>query len=218
MTAIYGLRDPETRAVRYVGKTVGSPRRRLTRHLAEARGGAKNHRCRWLRSLAAPPILDVFFSVPDRLAGAVERHVIAVMRSNGAQLTNTTDGGDGALGYRHSAAHREHMKQVMAGRTRSPEVRERMAAAQRGKRYSPEACARIAAGHTGLKYRPRTKPMSDEARARIAAGHVGIKHSEETKRKIADWHRGRKQSAATVEKRSISLRRAAAERKKRTTG
>ena len=45
---IYGLADPETPVVRYVGKT-NDPCARLRNHLSDARKGGRNHRARGLK-------------------------------------------------------------------------------------------------------------------------------------------------------------------------
>lgn len=47
------LIDPRTDAVRYVGKTVRTARRRLRRHMAECYLAAGTHKDRWLRALRA---------------------------------------------------------------------------------------------------------------------------------------------------------------------
>lgn len=47
-TLIYVLKDPETKVMRYVGKTVHTLQRRLSQHLYDSRTKEKrNHRLNW---------------------------------------------------------------------------------------------------------------------------------------------------------------------------
>jgi hypothetical protein len=103
---IYALVDPRRSgkdAVRYIGVTHGSLRRRLTVHLADARchKDGPNHRVHWLMSLLSAGVTPqiVALETVDRDGFKRECQVIAEYRSEGYDLTNTTDGGEGTLGY-----------------------------------------------------------------------------------------------------------------------
>lgn len=132
---------------------------------------------------------------------AEERFHIALAKRDGLQLTNATDGGDGAPGYRHR-----------------PETRERMSELKRG--YAPSAQARAA---YVAKWKGR--PKSESHRAKISAAHKGRVKSPEVMAKIMKtkalnpWHpspeqiaqqaaklRGRPQTPGHVEKRIAQLR------------
>lgn len=98
--SIYALVDPRTNVIRYVGKCVGPPHRRLKSHLYEAQYGVRhNHRLAWMRSLFAAglkPYLSVLEgSLASEQAGSRERDWIAYFRSAGVPLTNGTVGGEG---------------------------------------------------------------------------------------------------------------------------
>lgn len=98
MIAIYVLRCPQSGAVRYVGKAA-DPKARLRQHLHEARQGQKSHKHDWIRSvlrLGLKPLLEVDVWCDEAAWKDVERARISHWRASGADLTNYTDGGDGA--------------------------------------------------------------------------------------------------------------------------
>jgi hypothetical protein len=99
LTRIYGLCDPATGEVRYVGKTTSSLRARLSRHLRETtRTNTRNGR--WLASLqrrdAVPLIIELEVVYGEGWAER-ERSWIAFYRST-VDLLNHSDGGDGTPG------------------------------------------------------------------------------------------------------------------------
>ena len=191
-TTLYALVHPETGDVRYIGKTT-QLKARLRRHMSDAKRGQQNHRCCWIRSLPARPLIVPIITTEERYAMAAERFAIALYRSAGDDLTNATDGGEGAPGSIRTPAQRaaigarfrgkklslEHRHAISSGKTggvRSPETRAKISAAQRGRArgpYSAERCAAISAGRRGKGCGPR--PV--EHRAAISAGQRGKKHS-----------------------------------------
>lgn len=109
IVTIYGLCDPATGELRYVGKTRYEPERRLTYHMTRC------HRERvasanWMRTLKArgcrPIVVDLERVSLKADWGARERFWIAHCREAGFRLLNHTDGGEGAHGAIFSAAHK----------------------------------------------------------------------------------------------------------------
>lgn len=93
---IYGLLDPDTLELRYIGKTCNTPEMRLKAHLKYAEAGKKAHLFNWLRSLNKPPLLKVLKeNIPLAELNQREQSMIKWHRSHGTRLTNTTAGGDG---------------------------------------------------------------------------------------------------------------------------
>jgi len=96
---IYGLVDPRNDQLRYVGKTKHQLSRRLTQHMADARGQYKNyHSSNWMRSLLVKGLEPEIFLI-ESVARAeweeAEQFWIAYFRYIGANLTNLTAGGEG---------------------------------------------------------------------------------------------------------------------------
>ena len=172
---LYVLCDPrDEKNVRYVGWTAKTPGTRLRQHINEARGGKKNHRCNWIRSLMGDGILPKIRVVAvcsfDE-ADAAEIDLISGMRTLGYNLVNGTDGG-AIRGWKHSPEIRKKISQnqrprdggwkakqraAHLGGHRPPiseETREKMAAAQT-KRYSDPIQRLIdSASQLGLKRSP----------------------------------------------------------------
>jgi hypothetical protein len=151
--AIYGLIDPCSGELRYVGKSVDSAEGRLSDHLSESRRGYRTHRHNWLRQLLAAglkPDIEVLetHETAEALVEA-ERHFIAYFRSVGCRLTNATDGGEGMLGFKHSAESRRRISD--AKKNPSREVRQRLATAGLGKRHSEQTRKKMSLAHRGQR-------------------------------------------------------------------
>lgn len=94
MTEIYGLYDPTTNELRYVGKANNS-QSRLSRHLNEAKH-LNRPICLWIRGLLADgkvPIVRVLETVQDDAWKDAERRLIAEHRKT-SNLLNLAPGGD----------------------------------------------------------------------------------------------------------------------------
>jgi hypothetical protein len=172
---------------RYIGVTSGTLEHRLRRHINEAVGGKlDNFRCRWLRKLLAAgrkPTITVLQLIEQHAtvdtwsqACELERLCIKLYRLAGHQLTNSTEGGEGMLGWKPSPETRERMSAArqnlgpalrakvaaaLRGRTRSQETRRKLSAANKGKTLSKEARSKIGTAHRG-------KPKSEAHRAAIS--------------------------------------------------
>lgn len=98
VTYIYGLREPDTQLVRYIGKTI-DPHRRWLNHLCEK---SKTRRAYWVQSLERRGLRPEMVII-EEIFGAwpwqeSERFWIAFARANNWPLVNMTDGGDGITG------------------------------------------------------------------------------------------------------------------------
>ena len=92
---IYGLREPDTGLIRYIGKTT-NPHRRWLNHLCEK---SHCHRTYWIRSMLRRGLKPEMVII-ETVDGAwpwqeSERHWIAFARRNDWPLVNMTSGGDG---------------------------------------------------------------------------------------------------------------------------
>lgn len=130
---VYGLIDPRSRLIRYVGKSTTGLRR--TRHHVKPSALLKStHKARWIAQLhrlgmrCDVVVLDE--GVDARALCEMERWWIAFGRVCGWPLTNLTDGGDGTPGRVWSTESRAKLSANSA--SKRPEVAEKLAAAARG--------------------------------------------------------------------------------------
>lgn len=163
---VYALCE-STGAVRYVGKTFNLARR-LKEHTARV-GKRKTHLYNWLgKAVAAGGFKHVVLETASGNEDLNKKEIrwIADLRHLGFDLVNATVGGDGAIGYKHSA-----------------EAKARIAAARLGRKGPPMP------EHIKLflsaKYKGKKMNLLPEARERISASKRGVPRSEETRRKIS---------------------------------
>lgn len=179
---IYGLVDPRTLLVRYIGlSSHGLARPAKHRYAASLR--RKSHKNHWIKALRAEGldyIIVVLEESPQDL-NATEIWWIAYGRACGWPLTNLTDGGEGQLGF-----------------VPSPETRAKLSAATKGIPKPPERRAQMIATHLGKK-----RPV--ETREKIALAAWGRKVSDETRAKLSAAGRGRSPTPAHRAALSVAL-------------
>jgi hypothetical protein len=181
---IYGLCDPNTDEVCYVGQTTRTAEIRLRDHIWLAQHNDDSYRSRWIRSLNCKIIVIVLEEnddwTPEQL-DAAEVKWINVLLESGVRLTNLALGGQGQGFHGHGPETRAKMSRTHKGRIiawgdkiseafKRPEVKERLAEASRA------AAARRKAA--GIK-------MSDETRAKISDKHRGRVFSDEHRAKLS---------------------------------
>ena len=140
---LYTLTDPRSPSeIRYVGITRQPSQKRLNGHVCGAKKGLNTYRDRWLRTLlhdrVVPALRVVAVLEQDDLASAEVRYIRA-LRAVGARLTNTTDGGDGALNVPPEVkAKRSLARQRTKDLKLEQKTREYFAAVQAGTWVGPE--------------------------------------------------------------------------------
>lgn len=225
---IYGLYDPRTDVCRYVGKTKVKLLERLKGHIRDAK--RRKHSVRrfsWVLSLLAAntsPEIRELELVTEETWRDVEKQWIAKFRAAGVDLVNTTDGGDGASGMRHSAETRARISASSRLAQASPEVRAERGEILRKKYADPEMRRKMSAlgkvSHNTAEYKAKASALfkeiwnrpekraqrsaalkgrilSPEWRAKISATKTGMKKSEAAIAKSIAWHTGRKRSPET---------------------
>jgi hypothetical protein len=185
---IYGLVDPRTKLLRYVGRTVNL-QRRYTQHLLPSALKKHTHKTHWLRDLlttGARPELCVIESccTPEELRRA-EIFYIEYFTLSGAALTNATDGGDGVIrGFKRSPAVVEKMRAYQSQRPPISEATRAKISATLTGRKLPEAVKKK------LGHQQRGIPRSPETKAKIRAANLGRYVSPETCAKISASKKG----------------------------
>lgn len=199
---IYGLKDPATDLIRYVGmSTSGLKRPRM--HLKES---AYNHPLRrgyhvygWIRSLLAKnltPVIEVLEFTDKDNVYVREQELIKKYREMGCDLCNHTDGGPGMLGFKPT---QETIDKIRA--TKSTRVYN----------ISDETRLKLSERFRGEKHPSWGKKASPEHRKKLSDAHKGQKPSEEQKLKISAALKGIKRGPIADERKKI-LRQAASKR------
>lgn len=134
---VYGLIDPVTSEMRYVGATTVGLKRPKS-HLRKSAYDGKyrdSHFYRWIRCVInsgyLPEIVVIEYADENQDPFQLEKEWVAYFREIGCSLTNTTDGGEGRLGYTASV----ETKAKLSARIVTPEWRANQSAAQR-KRFA----------------------------------------------------------------------------------
>lgn len=126
---VYGLVDPRTNLVRYVGRS-SSGLRRPKIHLCPSNLRGQSHKERWLREVIAqglrPGIRILRECESFHEAETSEVEEIRRLRAEGVKLTNATEGGKGKP----------------LGQTPTAEVRRKIAAKLTGRKYGSRAAIR----------------------------------------------------------------------------
>jgi len=204
---IYGLTDPRSGLIRYVGKSI-SGLQRARQHRSSAKS-EDTYKARWIKSLRRLG-LDFRIEVleehlkPNTLSAA-EKRWIAYLRTTGVRLTNLTDGGDGQCGRKCSEATRAKFRK----RKISEETKEKLRKANLGKKNSPECRAKISAANKGKPSPKRGIKLSKETRRKISEGMKGRVVTQETRKKISQALMGKpshKNSPETRAKISAALK------------
>lgn len=225
---IYGLTDPRTDEVRYIGRSssgLGRPRR----HLRES--AFDDHKSRWIKSLIALDLkygIVVLESCPSASAlSEAEQRWIAHGRVLGWRLTNVLVGGDaGRTGLTTSPETRAKQSAAAKGRPKSPEHRAAMSRARLGVRSTEETRAKQSASQ---KARIAANPLERErlrtlrlgavnsatAREKLRAANLGLKHSPERCAINARAQTGRKRSPESRAKQAATMRAIWAARRER---
>lgn len=102
---IYTLSNPLTGEIKYVGKTEGNLNDRLSCHIRHSKLKYKSHKNNWIKSLLQlnlKPNIELLDLVNKNEWVLMECYWIAQFKNWGFNLTNSTMGGEGASGYKHS--------------------------------------------------------------------------------------------------------------------
>lgn len=130
---IYGLSDPLTGAIRYIGWTFDL-QRRLNTHI-KRNPFEKTHKANWIRSLLRrelKPSIVILEECSKEIWAERERHWIAYGKKQGWNLTNGTEGGEGTCGAILSDETRKKQSEAKKGVLKSDVTKEKMREARRG--------------------------------------------------------------------------------------
>jgi len=202
MIFIYGLYCPIAEQIKYVGQAI-NPLKRLEIHLKDRDNQIKSYKANWLRKIKMEPRLIILQIVLFKQRNLIEKFWIRYLRINGHRLTNMTDGGDGALGMKHSEESKRKMSinhMGITGQKHSEETKRKISIARTGQKNSEEA-----------KKKMRGRKCSAKAKIKMSLAKKGKKFTEEHKRKISESNKGKnlgkKHSQKTKNKISIAYQK-----------
>lgn len=176
-TYIYGLIDPASRAIRYIGKSI-QPQERLKQHIRDVRAGRlhNRHLQSWIRGLLSAdlePELMVLDCVPATGWQRYEIAWIALLRKSGTGLVNLDDGGQGATAGRpKSPAHRKAIGEAQRGKVISEEHKERLRIFHTGRKASAETLKKMSLARTGAGNPNFGRPRTAETREKVRIGVI----------------------------------------------
>lgn len=155
-TFIYGLCDPLTQQLRYVGKA-NRPDVRRYQHIESRALIKKTHKNHWIKSLMVKGKRPEMFIIEEASRDDwkdAEQFWISYFKSIGADLTNTTCGGDGDCG---PEAHKKQAE-ALRGRkvVRSPEHAAKIVASNKARATNPDWLRKIK--EAAIKRAATTKP------------------------------------------------------------
>lgn len=101
--------------------------------------------------------IDILFDgLTEREALDEEISVIAELRYHGFELTNHTNGGEGASGYKATPEVRAKISAVHKGRVKSEQERINISNAQKGRKMNPDLLEKLIMINTGKKQSKET--------------------------------------------------------------
>lgn len=155
---IYTLADPDTKEIKYVGKTKKSLLYRLQQHIYEA-FRYKSYKASWIKSLLQEnkiPIIELLDETNEDWQ-SLEMYWITQMRSWGFHLVNMTDGGDGNHNQVITKETKQKISQALKGKKRPQEVKDKISKAHTGKQLSESTKKKLKQANFGKKQSETTK-------------------------------------------------------------
>jgi len=160
---VYGLTDPRTNELRYVGKTDKGLEVRLQQHLQPAYLRPNTHKNAWIKLLKREALRPDIFVIEETQDPEAEQFWISYYKSIGCDLTNGTVGGEGwKVGTKHSEAAKKKISEAHMGRKKeyetwnkgktgiySEETLKKMSESKLHRSFSAETREKISKAHGG---------------------------------------------------------------------
>lgn len=217
ITYIYGLIDPKTNELRYIGKSI-NPKSRYRKHLSE-RFLRETYKDRWIRSVidsGKKPHIEIIDIVDTTEWVYWEKFYISYYKMLGANLTNGTIGGDqppSTKGRKHSKESRKKMSDSKKGKpipwlnngeNRSDTHKKNLSESLKGKKS--EKKGKTYEEIYGLEKSKKLRKKLSESHKGIYSGEkhpmYGKKHSDESIKKIKEKRSQQVFSEESFQKRS----------------
>lgn len=163
----------------YIGITVEKLNKRINKHFYSASKGSTTYFHNAIRKYGRSGFEWTCIAEIDDvdLLKLYEVEAISKYKWMGVDLYNTTRGGDGAFGLKHSEECKQRMSAAAKGRVVSQETKDKMSASRKGKPKSLEWREKIRASQIG-------RPINKERIRKMVETKKGTKLSEEHKKNI----------------------------------
>lgn len=201
MTKIYHLTDNRYPTdIRYVGKTIKKLSERLSIHLSQSNLIDKSYKNNWIKSLlneGIKPIITLIEEVDDDIWVEREMYWISHYKSNGFNLTNSTDGGEGMNNPTEET--RKKLSEASKGE-RNPNFGKKRTKEINDKINDVRICIHTEETKNKLSKFNKGKIISKETRQKISESNKGRIHTDETKHKMSESNKGKIISQETRQK------------------
>ena len=165
---IYGLYEPDTDALRYIGQTTKTANDRLSNHMSPSGLNKRVYVACWLKGLVARglrPVVRVLAEASDREElDRMEVEYIRASREAGARLVNLAPGGRVSAGYKKSAEACAKIAAVRRGTHLSKETKKKLAVALSARRLTDTHKKRIGAKSRGRVASQETREKQSRAK------------------------------------------------------
>lgn len=203
----------------YIGKTYQTLHRRIICHYSNAFNSKTDefdsHFGRVIRKYGKESFKweILYENIPINSLPQLEKDTIAKFDSFHHGL-NSTEGGEGSFGFKHSEESKKKMSEIHKGQFVSDETREKLSKMRKGKKHSDEWNENIRLSQIGLKAGDKHpnfgKHLSQETKDKIGKSNsekfigkihplAGRERTDETKNKISIANKGRKPSQKTID-------------------
>lgn len=149
---IYGLKSKNENFIRYIGYTKLKLKKRLTNHLSESRQ-RDTHKDRWIRSNNHNIDIVLIEENIKSFELVLEREIYWIKKYKedfNIDLVNSTDGGNGTLGYKLNEQQKENLRNKNLGKKLTEEHKTKISNSNIGRETSEET--RLKQKISNLKY------------------------------------------------------------------
>ena len=180
---IYTLDCPIENIPKYIGFTSKSLNERLKEHLRDNRNTKK---CSWIKNLKNKNMIPIIKNLDycnENNWRDLEIYWISQFKVWGFDLKNTTFGGDGAFGYRHTEESKLKNSLRNIGKKVSDDVKLKISNKLKGKKVNDNSKLKMSCSKIGI-------PLSEEHKLKIGLGNKGKTLSDDIRLKISNKLKG----------------------------
>jgi group I intron endonuclease len=186
---IYYLTD-DSEIPRYVGKTKGDIRKRLTTHLSTSRM-LKTYKDKWINKVGRNKVKIILIEV-CLYEHSNEREIFWISKflEFGYKLTNATGGGDGGVGKKHSEETKKKISETKKTNM-TDEYREKLSKCHMGIKMKENSLNILKKRMIGNKYwKDKHTEATKDKMSKSKKGKVSYIPNDETKSKISNSLKG----------------------------